>query len=169
MLQRRKRALKIGNEPVHEEIHEGKDVTYRQRRIASGNRSFHGTEPIPEGFTGNLNCGTLFRTLSEPFLRSNVCVEGQRICVVHTRIMNINELIVSSGTRAEIFTILFGLGQRELHNRVIARRSNRSEAAVRQEHIRLAEIGLLCLRRSGNREYCSANRSHPCSKKDIHW
>lgn len=75
--------------------------------------------------------------------------------------MNTLELIVSSGTRAEVFTILFGLGQKELHNREIARRSNRSEAAVRQELTRLADIGLVCLRRSGNRLYYSANRNHP--------
>ena len=83
------------------------------------------------------------------------------MCVVYTRIMNTLEMIVSSGTRAEVFTILFGLRQRELHNRDIARRSKHSEAAVRQELTKLADLDLVHLRRDGNRVYYSANRSHP--------
>jgi len=75
--------------------------------------------------------------------------------------MNTLEMIVSSGTRAEVFTILFGLRQRELHNRDIARRSKHSEAAVRQELTKLADLDLVHLRRDGNRVYYSANRSHP--------
>ncbi len=71
------------------------------------------------------------------------CVDKQRMCVVYTRIMNTLELIISSRTRAGIFTILFGLGQRELHNREIARRSKHSEAAVRQELTKLAGLGLV--------------------------
>ncbi len=83
------------------------------------------------------------------------------MCVVYTRIMNALELIVSSRTRAGIFTILFGLGYRELHNREIARRSKHSEAAVRQELTKLADLGLIHLRKNGNRVYYSANRKHP--------
>ncbi len=83
------------------------------------------------------------------------------MCVVHTRIMNALELIVSSRTRAGVFTTLFCLGQRELHNREIARRVKHSEAAVRQELSKLADLDLVHVRRDGNRVYYSANRSHP--------
>lgn len=75
--------------------------------------------------------------------------------------MNTLKLIVTSRTRAGVFTILFGLGQKELHNREIARRSELSEAAVRQELGKLADLDLVRLRRDGNRVYYSANRSHP--------
>lgn len=83
------------------------------------------------------------------------------MCVVYTRIMNALELIVSSRTRAGVFTTLFGLGQRELHNREIARRVKHSEAAVRQELSKLAALDLVHVRRDGNRVYYSANRNHP--------
>jgi predicted nucleotidyltransferase len=75
--------------------------------------------------------------------------------------MNTLELIVTSRTRAGVFTILFGLGQKELHNREIARRSELSEAAVRQELGKLVHLDLVRLRKDGNRVYYSANRSHP--------
>jgi predicted nucleotidyltransferase len=75
--------------------------------------------------------------------------------------MNTLESIVTSRTRAGVFTILFGLGQKELHNREIARRSELSEAAVRQELGKLVHLDLVRLRKDGNRVYYSANRSHP--------
>jgi predicted nucleotidyltransferase len=75
--------------------------------------------------------------------------------------MNTLEQIFSSRTRAGVFTILFGLAQRELHNREIARRSKHSEAAVRQELSKLLDLALVHVRRDGNRAYYSANRSHP--------
>jgi predicted nucleotidyltransferase len=75
--------------------------------------------------------------------------------------MNTLEQIFSSRTRAWVFTILFGLAQRELHNREIARRSKHSEAAVRQELSKLLDLALVHVRRDGNRAYYSANRSHP--------
>lgn len=99
--------------------------------------------------------------LSELFKGSMKCVDKPRMRVVYTRIMNTLELIVSSRIRAGVFTILFGLGQRELHNREIARRAKHSEAAVRQELTKLADLDLVHLRRYGNRVYYSANRSHP--------
>lgn len=75
--------------------------------------------------------------------------------------MNILESMLSSRTRARIFTILFGVTQVELHNREIARRTGLSEAAVRQELSKLDELDLVVVRRNGNRTYYSANRSHP--------
>ena len=75
--------------------------------------------------------------------------------------MNTLQMIVTSRARAGVFTILFGLGQKELHNREIARRSELSEAAVRQELGKLADLELVRLRKDGNRVYYSANRSHP--------
>ncbi len=75
--------------------------------------------------------------------------------------------MLSSRTRAGIFTILFGVVQKELHNREIARRSGLSEAAVRQELGKLADLDLVVVRKDGNRVYYSANRSHPLYK-EIH-
>ena len=77
------------------------------------------------------------------------------------------ELMLSSRTRAEIFTILFGVNQKELHNREIARRTGLSEAAVRQELGKLSDLDLVIVRKDGNRIYYSAKRSHPLYN-DIH-
>ena len=75
--------------------------------------------------------------------------------------MNTLEQIFASRTRAGVFAILFGLAQRELHNREIARRSKHSAAAVRQELSKLLDLALVRVRRDGNRAYYSANISHP--------
>ncbi len=75
--------------------------------------------------------------------------------------MNTLEAILSSSTRAKIFTILFGVKPRELHNREIARRAGLSEAAVRRELGKLAGIQLLTSRKDSNRVYYSANEDHP--------
>lgn len=75
--------------------------------------------------------------------------------------MNTLETILSSSTRARIFTILFGMKRRELHNREIARQAGLSEAAVRQELGKLAGLQLLTSRRDSNRVYYSANVDHP--------
>lgn len=74
--------------------------------------------------------------------------------------MNTLESILSSRTRAEIFTILFGVNQAELHNREIARRAGLSESSVRQELGKLTNLNLAIARRAGNRVYYSANRSN---------
>ncbi|MCK5117728.1 MAG: nucleotidyltransferase domain-containing protein [Candidatus Aegiribacteria sp.] len=71
------------------------------------------------------------------------------------------ESILSSRTRAELFTILFGLNHYELHNREIARRTELSEASVRQELGKLTELNLVTARRDGNRIYYSANKGNP--------
>ncbi len=68
--------------------------------------------------------------------------------------------ILSSKVRAEVFRLLFGADE-EVHLRELARRSGYSLAAVRQELTRLGEMELVTPRRSGNRLYYRANRSHP--------
>jgi predicted nucleotidyltransferase len=71
------------------------------------------------------------------------------------------ESVLSSRTRAGVFTILFGLNHIELHNREIARRTELSEASVRHELGKLTELDLVTARRDGNRIYYSANMSNP--------
>ncbi len=81
--------------------------------------------------------------------------------------MNILTKLLSSRTRAEIFTILFGLNPLELHIREIARRSQLSEASIRQELNKLADLDLVRRRRDGNRVYYCANKNNPLYK-EIH-
>jgi len=69
--------------------------------------------------------------------------------------------LLSSRARAEVFRLLFGPGESELHGRDIQRRSGLADATVRQELEKLARLGLVQLRRSGNRSYYRANRAHP--------
>lgn len=76
--------------------------------------------------------------------------------------------LLSSRTRAEIFTILFGLNPLELHIREIARRSQLSEASIRQELNKLAGLDLVRSRRDSNRVYYCANKENPLYK-EIHW
>lgn len=75
--------------------------------------------------------------------------------------MNLLADILSSKVRAEVFRILFGGLERELHHREIARRSGLSESAVRQELHKLTALDLINRRESGNRVYYSANSDHP--------
>lgn len=75
--------------------------------------------------------------------------------------MNTLEKLLSSRTRAEIFRLLFGLKDAELHVREIARRAGCSEATARQELKKLAGLSLVTPRRDGNRLYYSADRGHP--------
>ena len=75
--------------------------------------------------------------------------------------------ILSSRVRAEVFRLLFGLEQDELHLREMERRSSLNVATVRQDLKKLAKLGLVKSRRDGNRLYYSANWSHPLYQ-DIH-
>ncbi len=75
--------------------------------------------------------------------------------------MNVLSQVLSSRTRAEVFTLLFGLNPGELHIREISRRSALSEASVRQELRKLEKLGLVRGRRDGNRLYYSAIKQHP--------
>lgn len=81
--------------------------------------------------------------------------------------MSILAELLSSGVRAEIFRLLFGATNRELHAREIERRSGFADATVRQELKRLMRLGLIESRRDGNRTYYKANTGHPLYL-DIH-
>jgi DNA-binding transcriptional ArsR family regulator len=69
--------------------------------------------------------------------------------------------ILSSKVRAEIFRLLFGLSERELHVREIERQAGLSIATVRQELQKLVKMQLLKSRKDGNRLYYRANTEHP--------
>ena len=81
--------------------------------------------------------------------------------------MNTLTKIVSSRVRAEIFRILFGSKNVELHIRGIERRSGLSESNVRRELRNLESIDLVCRRKDSNRVYYRANENHPLFN-DIH-
>lgn len=69
--------------------------------------------------------------------------------------------LLSSKARAEIFRLLFGLHERELHVREIERQAGLSIGTVRQELQNLTRMELVRARREGNRLHYSANREHP--------
>lgn len=75
--------------------------------------------------------------------------------------------ILSSRMRAEIFRLLFGVNEVELHVREIERRSGLNISTVRQELEKLERLDLVIARRDGNRLCYSANREHPLFS-DIH-
>ena len=75
--------------------------------------------------------------------------------------MNTLAEILSSRVKAEIFRLLFGHAERELHLREIERRSGLSVSAVRQELKRLVRLGLIEERKDGNRMYYRASKRHP--------
>jgi DNA-binding transcriptional ArsR family regulator len=75
--------------------------------------------------------------------------------------MNTLAEILSSRVKAEIFCLLFGHAERELHLRELERRSGSSVSAVRQELKRLVRLGLVEARKDGNRTYYRASRIHP--------
>lgn len=66
-----------------------------------------------------------------------------------------------SRSRAEVFRILFGVAEAELHVRAIERASGLNINAIRTELANLKELDLVVERRDGNRLYYAANRSHP--------
>jgi len=75
--------------------------------------------------------------------------------------MNTLAELLSSRVRAEIFRLLFGLVDRELHVRELERQSGLADATVRQELKKLTRIGVVEVRRDGNRTYYRANAQHP--------
>ena len=82
--------------------------------------------------------------------------------------MNTLSEILSSRTRAEMFRLLFGAGtQMSFHLREIERRTGLSTGSLRQEITKLRKLGLITLRKDGNRTYYEANRHHPLYE-DIH-
>ena len=81
--------------------------------------------------------------------------------------MNSLAQILSSRVKAEIFRLLFGLGDRRSHLRELERQSGLSLSTVRQELKQLKKFGLVLEEVDGNRTYYSANKSHPLYP-DIH-
>ena len=81
--------------------------------------------------------------------------------------MSILESILSSRARAEVFRLLFGLVDPELHGREIGRRSGLAIGTVRHELKKLEGLDLVTARRDGNRLYYRANRRHPLHR-EIH-
>jgi DNA-binding transcriptional ArsR family regulator len=69
--------------------------------------------------------------------------------------------ILSSRVKAEIFRLLFGLGEKPLHMREMERRSGLAIGTVRQELDRLTKLGLIAARTDGNRRYYTAREDHP--------
>ena len=70
-------------------------------------------------------------------------------------------VLLSSRVRAELFRLLFGLSDRELHLREIERESGLSISTVRQDIGKLIDLDLIRDRKDGNRRYCRANKDHP--------
>ncbi len=66
-----------------------------------------------------------------------------------------------SRSRAEVFRLLFGINEPELHVRAIERASGLNINAIRVELANLKELDLVVERRDGNRLYYGANRRHP--------
>ena len=68
---------------------------------------------------------------------------------------------MSSRVRAEIFRLLFGLEEKELHLREMERRTDLSLGTIRQDLQKLVMLDLVKGRRDGNRLYYRANTEHP--------
>jgi predicted nucleotidyltransferase len=75
--------------------------------------------------------------------------------------MNTLQILLSSRVKAEVLRLLFGQDAQEIHFRKLARLASLNEATVRQEVRRLSSLGLVVVRKDGNRSGCSANRAHP--------
>jgi len=75
--------------------------------------------------------------------------------------MDILSVLLSSKTRAEILRILFGISRKELHLRELQRQTGLTISTVKQEALKLEELGLVIQRKNGNRTYFSANKEHP--------
>ena len=75
--------------------------------------------------------------------------------------MSVLAVLLSSGVRAELFRLLFGISQQELHARELERQSGYSISTVRQELKNLLQLGLVKVRQSGNRTYYRSDVNHP--------
>jgi DNA-binding transcriptional ArsR family regulator len=69
--------------------------------------------------------------------------------------------ILSSRVRAEIFRLLFGLNEKELHLREVQRQAGLSLGTIRQDLQKLQKLDLVKTRRESNRLYYRANTEHP--------
>ncbi len=77
--------------------------------------------------------------------------------------------ILSSRVRAEIFRLLFGLDEKELHLREMERQAGLSLGTIRQDLQKLVKLDLVKTRRDGNRLYHRAMPSTPCFRKSATW
>jgi uncharacterized protein len=75
--------------------------------------------------------------------------------------MNTLSQILSSRTRAEIFKLLYGSAEEELHVREIERRTGLNDRTIRQELSKLLNLDLVIDRKDSNRIYYRANKSNP--------
>src|SRR5208337_5162527 len=75
--------------------------------------------------------------------------------------MTILAKILCSRVRAEIFRILFGFTDKEMHLREINRKAELSLETIRQDLNKLVKLDLVAARRDGNRLYYRANQEHP--------
>jgi len=75
--------------------------------------------------------------------------------------MNTLSQILSSRTRAEIFKLLYGSSEEELHVREIERRTGLNDRTIRQELSKLLKLDLVIDRKDSNRIYYRANKSSP--------
>lgn len=75
--------------------------------------------------------------------------------------MNRLSEILSSRARAEIFRLLFGGLENELHIREIQRRSGLNDSTIRQELRKLLRLDLVQDRKDSNRIYYRANKDNP--------
>ncbi|PIW61017.1 nucleotidyltransferase domain-containing protein [Shewanella sp. CG12_big_fil_rev_8_21_14_0_65_47_15] len=69
--------------------------------------------------------------------------------------------ILSSRSRAQIFKLLFGGTENELHVREIQRRSGLNDSTLRQELRKLVRLDLVKGRKDSNRVYYRANTENP--------
>ena len=75
--------------------------------------------------------------------------------------MSLLSEILSSRTRAGVFSVLFGWDPQELHAREISRRTEITLSTVQQELKKLVGLDLVERRQDGNRVCFKANRLHP--------
>ena len=75
--------------------------------------------------------------------------------------MSLLSEILSSKIRADIFRLLFGVTDTELHMREIERRSGYAIGTIQAELKKLLRLDLVISRRDGNRLYYRANKDHP--------
>lgn len=75
--------------------------------------------------------------------------------------MSLLSEILSSNIRADIFRLLFGVTERELHMREIERRSSYAIGSIQSELKKLLRLDLVIKRKDGNRTYYRANKNHP--------
>ncbi len=75
--------------------------------------------------------------------------------------------LLSSRVRAEIFRLLFGLDEKELHLREMERQAGLSLGTIRQDLQKLVKLDLVTTRRDGNRLYYRANTDHYYKIGDI--